>query len=850
MVDLPSGTITLVFTDVVRSTDAWERDTDAMRVRMELHDELAPRIVNAHRGQVVKERGEGDSLFLVFRNASDAVLAAIELRQAVREIGLEIRVSIHSADLTPRDADYRGPSVNRCARLRAAANPGQILVSQAAASLAKGTAGITFVDHGPHRLKDLLTPEQIFEATTDGNAGLPPLAVDYHPNNLPTQFTSFVGRFADRNAIVTLLEKHAVVTISGAGGTGKTRMALEIGAAQLEHFRDGVFFVDLVACKGREEIESAFTANLNLEEEGLWMPRLKGRQYLLVVDNCEHVVAHVRNLLQELLRMAPTVKVLATSREPLRLSSEAEYRLRPLSLPVADAATVSVVLESEAAQLLLDRAQAKAPEFALTDAVALDFAELCRKADGIPLALELIAPKLRMETPGELVERLDRGLQVKNPGETGRHYSMEESIEWSFLTLSPDEQRAFAYLGIFRTGWTVRAAVTVLSGLQLDGFDVVERLYDASLMIREEGVAGEPRYRYLEPIRPIAEAKLRASGQHDAALQQLYLWAAGFVEMLNASGVQAEQRDTILRFQAEEENLRRAAEYRVNQPTGTDLLDFAYFYGRLQLRTGKLTEVIPWLQDVILRANNTPDDKLARVRNLRGAMLWQVGNLEEAAAEYDGALVLYRNIPDPSWIAAVSNNLAIIASAQHRFDEAESRYREALAQFPPNSIEASKVRISLATMYQDAGRFEESIVIGLQAAEEFHQFGDHWNEHLARITLAFNYMHQDQFSDGEAELRAMVRLPVHRIAESGLLTLALYAIHKQEWSVASKFAVACRPLASQRDDGAVSADVREWHRATEAISRHVRMPAANQLEDSGLLQLARKLLSQSGSTTG
>ena len=813
-----------------------------MRVRMERHDSLAPTIVNAHRGQVVKERGEGDSLFLVFRHASDAVLAAIELRDAVREIGLEIRVSIHAAELTPRDADYRGPSVNRCARLRAAANPGQILVSQSAASLARGMPGVVFVEHGPHRLKDLLTPEEIFEATTDGVAGLPPLAVDYHANNLPTQFTSFVGRAADCDALVSLIRRHAVVTISGTGGTGKTRMALEIGSVLLDQFRDGVFFVDLVSATVPEEVEAAFATALQLTDDGPWKPKLKGRQILLLVDNCEHVLASVRSLIRELLLAAPSLKVLATSREPLRLASEAEYRLRPLTLPPADAVTVSRVMESEAAQLLLERAQAKAPEFTLTDVIAADFGGLCRRADGIPLALELIAPKLRMESPGELVERLDRGLQVKNAGEPGRHYSMEESIEWSFLTLSAEEQRAFAYLGIFRTGWTVRAAVSVLSGLSIDGFEAVERLYDASLMIREEGVAGEPRYRYLEPIRPIAEAKLRASGQHEAALEQLYQWAAGFVRLLSESGVQAEQRDTILKFQAEEENLRRAAEYRTTRPVDTDLLDFAYFYGRLQLRTGKLTEIIPWLRRVMEGTASSALPLTARLRNLLGAMLWNTGDLVGAAQQYHLALEQYRVLADSHWIAVVLNNLAILASTQGQFDEAAARYTEALNYFPTLSIEATKVRMSLASMYIDAGRLTEADSLNLQAAKEFQDFGDFWNEHRARVAAAFSFIMQNRWEAARDELAKAVELPVERISETGLLVLMLFASHERKWDVASKFARVSKPIATDRGGKGKTSEIQLWNDATEEISRHVRLPLPGQIDDELLVQLSRQLM--------
>jgi predicted ATPase/class 3 adenylate cyclase len=842
VVNLPSGTVTLVFTDVVRSTDAWEREPDVMRARIEQHDSLAPTIVTAHHGHVVKERGEGDSLFLVFSNASDAVLAAIQLREAIREIGLEIRISIHSAELTARDADYRGPSVNRCARLRAAANPGQILVSQSAASLSRGTPGVILVEHGSHRLKDLLTPEEIFEATTDGVHGRAPLAVDYHPNNLPTQFTSFVGRAADRDSIVDLVAKHAVVTISGTGGTGKTRMALEIGSVQLDQFRDGVFFVDLVASSTPDEVDMAFISALQLGDDGPWKPKLKGRQILLLVDNCEHVLAAVRSLVRELLLAAPNLKVLATSREPLRLASEAEYRLRPLSLPVPDTNSVAVVLESEAAQLLLERAQAKAPEFTLNDANARDFAELCRRTDGVPLALELVAPKLRMETPGELVERLIRGLQVKNPGEPGRHYSMEESIEWSFQTLSPQEQLAFAYLGIFRTGWTVRAAVTVLSGLDIDGFEAVERLYDASLMIREEGVAGEPRYRYLEPIRPIAESKLRSSGQHDAAAAQLFRWASGFVELLSGSGVQAEQRDTILRFQAEEENLRRAAEYRIGYPVDTDLLDFAYYYGRLQLRTGKLAEIIPWLERVTEGAVASPLPSIARLRNLLGAMLWNIGNLPGAAQQYHLALEHYRKLEDSHWIAVVLNNLAILASTQGQFAKAESRYAEALNYFPSTSIEGTKVRMSLASMYADSGNFAESHRLNSQVAREFHRQGGFWNEHRAGIAIIFYCLVDNRWSDVENELRELVNLPIEKIAPTGLLELSAYACYRQDWMTASKFAAAYRPIMTDGAGNAKSIEIDLWNRMTESISQHVRLPLSGQTDDATLLRLARQLM--------
>ena len=350
MAELPTGTVTYLFTDVEESTRLWERHPDAMGPALARHDELVEEIVQGHGGVVVRPRGEGDSRVAVFARASDAVVAAAEVQRALHEEPwptpgpLRVRMALHSGEAELRAGDYYGPAVNRCARLRSAAHGGQALLSQATYALAREPPppGVSFRDLGEHRLKDLAQPERIYQLIVPGlQADFPPLAtLDSRPNNLPVQRDPLVGREEELRAVTALLRRQdaGLLTLTGPGGVGKTRVALQAGAELIDQFADGVFFVPLVAVRDPALVAPAIAQVLGIREAAgrslieTLQAYLRDRQQLLLLDNFEQVV-EAGPLVSELMAAAPRLTVLATSRAVLRLQGEQEYPVPPLSLP-------------------------------------------------------------------------------------------------------------------------------------------------------------------------------------------------------------------------------------------------------------------------------------------------------------------------------------------------------------------------------------------------------------------------------------------------------------------------------------------------------------------------------------
>jgi predicted ATPase/class 3 adenylate cyclase len=534
---LPTGTLTFLFTDIAGSTQRWESHREAMQHAVRRHDALVRAAIEAQGGHVFKTIG--DAFCAVFERPEAAAPAALAVQRAIDAEdfsavgGLDVRVALHTGTSDERSGDYYGPAVNRVARLLGIAHGGQILVSGVTADLVLGQLPpqATLRDLGSHRLKDLAHPEQVYQLLApDVRRDFPPLrSLESLPNNLPLQLTSFVGREAEIAQITQLLGQHRLVTLAGSGGVGKTRTSLQVGANLLDGSGDGVWFVELAPINEASLLPSAIANALRLELPSQAEPvealvgALKHRQLLLILDNCEHLVEPAAAVVSAILRGCPSVTVLASSRQGLGIAGEETFRMPSLSLPSEeDLADIDAEKASRfgAVALFVERAVSADKRFALNDENARVIGQIVRRLDGIPLAIELAAPRIKLLTPAQLRQRLDERFRILTGGSRDslpRQQTLRALIDWSYDLLDERERALFRRVGIFVDGFTFEAASAVCSDAALDEidvFDVLSSLVDKSLLVAE--FSGEAtRYRLLESTRAYAIDKLTETAELD-----------------------------------------------------------------------------------------------------------------------------------------------------------------------------------------------------------------------------------------------------------------------------------------------------------------------------------------------
>src|ERR671911_12211 len=511
MAEPHTGPLTFLFTDVEGSTSLWERNSEAMSEALSRHDEILRAAIEAHDGRVFKT--VGDAFHATFSTAPDALEAALEAQRALLceewpETGpLRVRMALHTGTAEERDADYFGPSLNRVARLLSAGHGGQILISLATEELVRDElpeeTGLR--DLGERRLKDLSRPERVFQITSSSlPSEFPPLkTLDSRRNNLPAQPTVLVGRERELDVVLALLRSPnnvRLLTLTGPGGTGKTRLGLQAAAELTDEFEDGVFFVALAAIADPTLVAPAIMRTLGLTESGnrpaeeLLEGYLRDKQVLLVLDNFEQVLESAP-LLDALILAAPGLKVLATSRTPLRLYGEHEFPVPPLSLPdTASVPPLESLTRYEAVRLFVDRARAIRPDFSLTEENAPAVIEICMRLDGLPLAIELAAARIKLLPPQAMLSRLDNRLKLLTGGARNlpeRQRTLRSAIAWSYEMLDAGEETLFARLAVFSGGSTlegIEAVCDAQGDLPVDALEGVSSLLDKSLVRQEEGL--------------------------------------------------------------------------------------------------------------------------------------------------------------------------------------------------------------------------------------------------------------------------------------------------------------------------------------------------------------------------
>jgi predicted ATPase/class 3 adenylate cyclase len=514
--ELPSGTVTFLFTDLEGSTRLWDEHPAAMGSALARHDELLRDAIVGHDGHVVKTTGDG--VHAVFPTAHDALDAAVgmQLGLAAESFGetgpLRVRMGLHTCEAEFRDGDYYGSAVNRAARLMSVAHGGQIVVSLATSELLRDT-DIALVDLGEHRLRDLAAAERVFQVQAPGlDAEFPPLrSLDELPGNLPVQRTSFVGRADELKELAALVARERLVTLTGPGGVGKSRLALQVAAELGSAFKDGVWFASLAALE-----EGALTAATVLEALGV--PTRRGesaietlgswgktREALLVIDNCEHLPVEVAELVDRLLEASTTVSVVATSQSPLGVRGEHVWAVAPLSGPHG--------VSRDSVELFADRARMVRADFAITDENEAAIIDICEQLDHVPLAIELAAARVRGMTPADIARRLDQRLRLLASSDRlapGRHRTLDAAARWSYDLLDETQQRVFDRLSVFAGPFTIEAAEAVVAGDGVDEWEVLDGilgLVDKSLVVADER-ADHTRYWLLETMRHFGQANL------------------------------------------------------------------------------------------------------------------------------------------------------------------------------------------------------------------------------------------------------------------------------------------------------------------------------------------------------
>jgi predicted ATPase/class 3 adenylate cyclase len=805
---LPSGTVTFLFTDIEGSTAHWEQHPEEMRAALARHDAILRTAIECHDGAVFKT--VGDAFCAAFALAADAVNAALAAQRAlVTEAAgsrqpatgdsadgpaagsrlpapLHVRMAIHTGGAEQRDGDYFGQPLNRVARLLAAGHGGQVLLSDAAAALVRYSLpeSVGLRDLGAHRLRDLIGAEHVFQLVAPGLATefLPLRTLDTHPNNLPVQRTPLIGREREIAAVTDTLRRAdvGVLTLTGPGGTGKTRLALQAGADLLDDFADGVYFVALAPVSDSTLVAATIAQTLGVRDGEGRSPGeaiqdfLRDRQMLLVLDNFEQIVA-AAPLISDLLAACPRLTVLVTSRVVLHLHEEKEFPVPPLGLPprgphpptpspsiggggvVSTAAErvspppalgegpgVGAIGQYGAVALFIQRAQDVKPDFAVTNDTAPAVAEICHRLDGLPLAIELAAARIRILTPQAMLARLDQRLKLLTGGARdlpARQQTLRDTIAWSHDLLDEAERTLFRRLAVFAGGCTFEAAEAVCNAdgdLGLDVFDGITSLVEKNLLRQTIEADGEPRFLMLETIREFALEQLEASGEAEAARGYHAAFFASLAKEADPQMRSGARPAWKARLAAEYDNLRAALAWyrdRGDAEAGMELAaDLAWFW----LFRGQFSEGRDWLEGMLaLRSASAAPTEQTRALFSDGFLAVYTGDYATAGERLEASLTLARALGDRHVEAHALLELGERAYFQGDYPYAWSLDEEGVA-LAREAGDAWMVAYGLVCMLLVAGAAGERERVHRLAEECLtlgRHFGDAWITSFPVMTL-------------------------------------------------------------------------------------------------------------------
>jgi len=705
----PSGNVTFLFTDIQGSTRLWERDAAKMRSALERHNAILASAIRAHGGHHFKTIG--DAFQAAFADPGAAIAAAVDAQRALDvepwpETGpLRVRMALHRGPADPPPTgDYMAPVLNRLGSILSAGYGGQVLLSAAARDAIgdRLPEGVIALSLGTHRLRDLLEAEEIWQLAIPGlPTTFPPLkSLEGHPTNLPQQPTALIGRDEAIARLRDLLAQAStrLITLTGPGGVGKTRLALAAAADSLETFPDGIFLVTVAGVETAALLMPEIAAVLGVREGGglsleqSVLAYLGGKHLLLVLDNLEQLQPFetAAAAIATLLDASPAVTVLATSRAPLRIRAEQEWPVSPLPTPepgvdVKGEIALAALAASPAVALFVERARSARPAWRLTPANAPDVAEIARRLDGLPLAIELAAARIRVLTPGEILRRLGSALdllEARGGDRPDRQQTLRAAIAWSYELLRFEDQVAFRRLGIFSGGFTLEAAEQVLAQTPdpwIDPLDAVTVLVEQSLIRTEEDSLGETRYRMLETVRAFALEELSRSGEEDAVRVAHARWVDAFARDADTQVLGPDSADWLSRYEREHDNFRAAIAWAIeHDPVDLGLRVPESLWRFWELR-GHYTEARDWLQQALASSAEAPSKLRALALDGLGNIAWRQGDLVTATRALEESLSIWRATGERRSVGGTLSNLGTVMELRGDLDRARALQEEALA---------------------------------------------------------------------------------------------------------------------------------------------------------------------------
>jgi predicted ATPase/class 3 adenylate cyclase len=710
---LPTGTVTFLFTDIEGSTRLWQQHPEPMKQALLRHHALLQQSIESSNGYVFQI--VGDAFCAAFHTAAEGVAAALAAQRALAaqpwgETGpIRVRMALHTGTADLHAGEHKageymsGLTLSHTARLLSVAHGGQILVSNATQELVRNDLPslVELRNLGLHRLRDLTRAEHIYQVVAQRLPDRFPAlrSLEVVPNNLPRQLTTFIGREREIAEAKRLLAETHLLTITGPGGSGKTRLSLEIGARLLSEYPDGVWLVEFAHLADPARVPQVLATALSVREEAdrpllvTLVDHLRPKRVLLLLDNCEHLIDACAGLADTLLRGCPEVKILPSSREALGLTGEVVFRVPPLSLP--DSRLVPALerlAEYEAVRLFVDRAIAVKPDFTLTDDTAAAVVQICRRLDGIPLAIELAAARVRTLSVQQITAHLDERFRLLTGGSRTalpRHQTLRGLIDWSYGLLSEAERELFRRVSVFVGGWTLEASVAVCAGVDVDRYDIVEllgRLVDKSLCLID-GEGSDPRYRLLETIRQYGFEKLAETSEGQVVRARHRDFYLGFAEDAEPRLQGPEQVAWLQRLEADHDNLRAALRWSLDCDETEAALRFGSALSLFWDTHGYVREGREWLDELLAHARERPTSTVTTRRAL-GKVLDAASRTRARWSEFPQAtefltqgLAVWRELGDKRGIAEALNNLAVGATQSGDRVRARVLVAESLALF-------------------------------------------------------------------------------------------------------------------------------------------------------------------------
>ncbi len=739
-----------------------------MRVALAQHDEILRHSFEAQGGYIFKT--VGDAFCVAFDTAPAAFVAALEAQRALHAakwdgVGeLKVRMALHTGVAEPRDGDYFGPSLNRVSRILSSAHGGQVLLSLPAQELVRDylPTGVQLRHLGEHQLRDLARPEHLFQLiAADLPSAFPALrSLESVPNNLPVQLTSFVGRDREMAEVKRLLASTRLLTLTGMGGTGKTRLSLQVAADVGERFEDGVWLVEFATIEDPSLIVETVARALELRQEAerplqaTLTAFLRNKQLLLILDNCEHVVSACARLAETLLRSCPRLRILASSREPLAIAGETAWPVPPLSLPdhwrelSAGPDAVERLTQYEAVRLFIERATIARPAFQVSNENVHLVAQICWRLDGIPLAIELAAARVRVLTLQQIVERLDDRFHLLTTGSrtaVPRQQTLRALIDWSYDLLTESERNLLMRLSVFARGRTLEAIEAVCGGDGLEAWEIVDllsQLVDKSLVTVEKTPEFGARYFMLESIWDYASEKLVASGESARYRERHLDYFLRFAEDAAPKLRGSDQREWLERVDQEEINFRFAVEASEELPgqipKGLRLLTAIQRY--IEVR-GLFKETREVLARLLAHPDAAPRDLIrARALAAAGRLAWIADACPECKKVQEEALSIFRELSDTQGVAGALADLAFLALDEADITSARTLLEEAheLARtlnVPRITAHVQHVRAALAASERD---FAQALALEEESLAIYRRHGDLWAALIVRWGIGMN----------------------------------------------------------------------------------------------------------------